>query len=297
LAELRHRAEPVGHDRRERLPDRLIGALRQVRPHRPRARRRLGEAAHEHRLRGRPVERRLAGKHLVQHRGQRVDVGPRVEPLVARGLLGAHVGRRADDEPCLGQLLLVAPSEVPRDPEVGHERVAVVGEEQVLGLDVAVDDAVAMRVLERLRRLAGDTERVLDRELPLPPEPVAERFALDERHREPEASGRLAGVEDRQDVGMLEPRGEPDLSEEALGPERVRQLGMEHLERHRAVVLEVAGEEDGGHAAAAELALERVGRAQPFLELCAQIRHVGWSPLFGMEWVTASIVGRVPAPG
>ena len=57
---------------------------------------------------------------------------------------------------------------------------------------------------------------------------------------------------------MLEPGGQPDLALEALGPERVTQLGMEHLERDRPVVPEVPGEIDRGHAPAAELALDRV---------------------------------------
>ena len=69
---------------------------------------------------------------------------------------------------------------------------------------------------------------------------------------------RLAGVEDRQDVRVLQPRGELDLAEEALRPERQGKLGVEDLERDPAVVLEVAREPDRGHAAAAELALERI---------------------------------------
>ena len=42
------------------------------------------------------------------------------------------------------------------------------------------------------------------------------------------------------------------------GPSSAAELGPEDLDRHLAVVLEVVGELDGGHAAAAELALEGV---------------------------------------
>ena len=52
--------------------------------------------------------------------------------------------------------------------------------------------------------------------------------------------------------------GEPDLPDEPLGAQRVRQLGMEDLQGDGAVVPEIAGEIDRGHAAAAELALEHV---------------------------------------
>ena len=40
---------------------------------------------------------------------------------------------------------------------------------------------------------------------------------------------------------MLQPGGESDLALEPLGAERGGELGVEHLERDRAVVLEVAG--------------------------------------------------------
>ena len=42
------------------------------------------------------LERRLAGQQAVQRGAQRVDVGARAQPVeIAAGLLGAHVGRRA----------------------------------------------------------------------------------------------------------------------------------------------------------------------------------------------------------
>ena len=118
----------------------------------------------------------------------------------------------------LGQVL-VGP-QGPRDPEVGDQGVAVPRQQHVLGLDVPVDHAVLVRVLERLGRLARDPQRVFHRELALPPQPVPERLALDVRHGEPELTGSLARVVHGQDVGMLEPGGELDLALEALGAER-----------------------------------------------------------------------------
>ena len=163
-----------------------------------------------------------------------------------------------DRQPGLGQAI-VRPRQGPRDAEVGHERGAVAGEQQVLGLDVAVDHAVPVGVLERPGGLGGDPERLVHRQLPLPPEPVAERLALDERHGEPELAGGLARVVDGEDVRVLQPGGELDLALEALGAERVGQVGVQHLERDRPVVPQVLGEEDRGHAAPPELALEGVG--------------------------------------
>ena len=72
---------------------------------------------------------------------------------------------------------------------------------------------------------------------------------------------------------MLEPGGGLDLAQEALGAERRGELGVQHLERDGAVVPEVAGEVDGGHAAATELALEAVAVSHCRLEVLRQIGH------------------------
>ncbi|MEZ4588221.1 MAG: hypothetical protein R2909_17725 [Gemmatimonadales bacterium] len=50
------------------------------------------------------------------------------------------------------------------DPEVGHRGVAVL-EQDVLGLDVAVDHPETVRVAEGVGDLAGDENGILDREL------------------------------------------------------------------------------------------------------------------------------------
>jgi len=66
---------------------------------------------------------------------------------------------------------------------------------------------------------------------------------------------------------VVEPGGEPDLPDEPLGAQRVRQLGMEDLQGDRTVVPEIAGEIDRGHAATAELALEHVAVTESVGEL------------------------------
>ena len=61
---------------------------------------------------------------------------------------------------------------------------------------------------------------------------------------------------------MLELGDDVDLAEEPLGAQRRGELGPQDLERDLAVVLEVVGEVDGGHAALAELALDAVAAAE-----------------------------------
>jgi hypothetical protein len=141
-----------------------------------------------------------------------------------------------------------------------------------------VHRAVAVGEVKGERPLAGEPHGVWDGELALPAEPIPEALALDVGHGEPQPTAGLAGIVDREDVGLLEAGGEPDLSKEALGAEAKSQLGVEHLEGDRPVVAEIAGQPDSSHAPAAELALERVAVPQAV----AQYRHrVG----HGARWI------------
>jgi len=66
---------------------------------------------------------------------------------------------------------------------------------------------------------------------------------------------------------MLEPGGDPDLLQEAVGPEGRDQLPPEQLEGHGAVVSEIVGQPDRRHPAPAELALDPVAVGQRRREL------------------------------
>ena len=133
--------------------------------------------------------------------------------------------------------------------------------------------ALPVREVERQRRLACETDGVGDRELPLAGQPVAQGLAFDVRHGEPEMPGGLARVEYGQDVRVLEAGGQLDLAQEPFGSERCGELRVEHLERYRPVVLQVLRQVDSRHAAAAELALERVPLAQRRLERGPDVGH------------------------
>ena len=129
-----------------------------------------GEHARDDGLRSGTAEGRLAGDHLVGHRAQRIDVGARVHRLLAHRLLGRHVLRRSQAQPRLRHALAARLLHRQGNAEVGHQRVLVARtalQENVLGLDVAVNHPAFVRVLQRTRHLARDLHRIRNRQLRL----------------------------------------------------------------------------------------------------------------------------------
>ncbi len=185
----------------------------------------------------------------------------RVDRPLAHRLLGRHVLGRPEGKPGLRHPRAAGGTHRQRDAEVRDERAAVV-EQNILRLDVAVDHAMPVRVVERARHLARETHRVVDRELMLAGEPGAKRLPFDVRHHVEEQPVRVAALEQRQDVRVLELSRGLDLGEESLGAERRREVRMQHLDRDVAIVLEVVREVDRGHPSRAELALDEVAIRQ-----------------------------------
>ena len=112
-----------------------------------------------------------------------------------------------------------------------------------------------MGVVERGPHVPRGAECVAKRELRFAVEAMAQRFAGDVRHHVVERPPRVAGIDQRQDVRVREPRRDSDLLQEALGTELCREVGSQHLDRDLARVLAVQGEVDGRGTATPQLAL------------------------------------------
>src|SRR5207244_5642534 len=101
---------------------------------------------------------------ILNHATQTVDVGPAVDLTVRARLLRTHVRRSPDDDACVRDRLAARGRHGACDAEVGHHGLTG-GEHDVLRLDVAVHDPAAVCIAQRLGHVAGDPDRIFDREL------------------------------------------------------------------------------------------------------------------------------------
>ena len=198
-------------------------------------------------------ERRLAREAPEEDAAEREHVGARVDVLLAARLLGRHVPGRADRDAGRRELGLGAP----RDAEVDdlHAAHVALDEQDVPRLEVAVHDAVRVRLCERRGDRRHHEDRVLDRER-RGGEAVRQRLAVDPLHGEERRAGRRRAVEHvAYDGRVPERREERRLTLEA--DVALRALFVQDLERdgfarepiHRAV--------HGAHRAVARGALDR----------------------------------------
>jgi hypothetical protein len=182
--------------------------------------------------------------------------------FLAGRLLRAHVVRGAEAESGARQ----APAGEPGcagDPEVRHQRVAL-REQHVFRLHVPVHQPLSVGVVQRLADFPHQAECLGDRERALARDPLAQRLAVHEGH-DVERTGRRvpggAGIEQGQDVRMLQPGQDLDLEQEPLRSLAGHDLGAEDLDGDGPVVLAVAAEVDGRHPAVPQLPLDAVAVA------------------------------------
>src|SRR4029077_387307 len=146
--------------------------------------------------------------------------------------------------------------------EVRHYRVATLGQQDVLGLDVAVHHARRVCFHQGAGDISRNLQGVVYRQLPLAKQPVPQRFAFNVRHHVVENAVYLPGVVQGQDVRMREFRRDLDFAQESLRLDGLGDIRLHDLQRDLAVVFLVLGEVDDRVAAAAELALDRVAAGE-----------------------------------
>ncbi len=113
-----------------------------------------------------PVQHAAAGVGVDDH-AHRVDVRPVVNGFRVFHLLGGHVVRRAHHHVGLGEHRLRLRAHDLGKAEVGDLHPSLPVHQDVLRLDVAVDHALAVGVLQGVAELGNDPEGLLGGEPPL----------------------------------------------------------------------------------------------------------------------------------
>ena len=253
----------AGVERFEHLPRRLI-ALAQIRLHGAERDalellgnvavplpRRLGATGNVHErdlLRGVRVIRKMAREHLIEHDAEGIQVTARVG-IEALGLLGRDIVHGAD-----GLTAALFMDILERgDAEVSDLDHVIVRDHDVLRLDVPVDDAVGVRVLQRLADLRGVVQRLRGAEYTVLCHALLERLALDELHDNILRLAAVADIVDRDDIRLREHGDRVRLRLKAVFQLGIRRhLIAQDLDGNIAVQLVAHGLVDDRHAAAAD---------------------------------------------
>ena len=172
---------------------------------------------------------RLARARLDEDDGQGVQIGAPVDRRAA-GLLGRDVARGADER--ARRLRPRGLGQRAGEAEVGDAHDPVRVEQEVPGLDVAVDDAAAMGVRERGAHLPADVRRLLGREALAGVEHGSQRAALQELEHHERDAVVLAPVVHGHDVGVVQRCGHLGLGPEpAQEPAVVGEGPVQDLDR------------------------------------------------------------------
>src|SRR5437870_5392081 len=192
-------------------------------------------------------EWQVASEHLVEDGAEGIDVRARVAAPPA-DLLRRDVVRRADG----GRE--AEPGEPPgrfveRDADADHLHLARGCDEDVLGLEVAVHDSLLVHVLQRLAELLRDGESARGGQRMLLLHELAQALALHQLHRHVHPA-LVAGLEELDDVGVIEPLPDLLLALEALEEDHVAlELEVRDLERDRLAADGILRLEDRRHPA------------------------------------------------
>ena len=137
--------------------------------------------------------------------------------------------------------------------EVGDLRLALPVEQDVGRLEVAVDDAALVGVVDGLGHLGHQPGRLARRQRAVGGL-LGQAAALDEAHAEVVLALVLADLVDRHDVGVVEVGGRLGLDVEPLDVGLGGELaGQDHLQGDRPVEADLPGLVDDAHAAAGDL--------------------------------------------
>lgn len=211
----------------------------------------LVEMAVQHTERRGAGERDVAAEELVQQYAECVQVGVGADGA-AHGLLGCHVGGRADGGAGVGEAGGVGVHDG-GDAEVEDGDGAVLLHHHVAGLEVAVDDRHGVHGAQHGAELRGDRDGPLPGVGVVLGEVVGEVRAVDVLHDEEQLLALAARVVHGDESGVVDLCGHPAFADEAaaqlVGLLPGHLVGAQQLHRHAPVEPLVVGRPDLSHAA------------------------------------------------
>ena len=159
-----------------------------------------------------------------------------------------------------------------RQAKIGEARRAVFGQQDVAGLDVAMNDVEVMRAAQRVGQLQPDRDDLLDRELMLPLEQIGQRSAADVFHDEVVLIVFFQRGQHFDDVGVIEFAQRFAFAPETLdGIWRAgHPVRHEFFDRHRFAGLPIAAQIHPAYCAAADEFFDLIAHA----DLPQGIAHV-----------------------
>ena len=188
-------------------------------------------------VRGRAEDRTGAGERVAEL--ARVPLNP--------GLHHGEPGHRQVDVAVLGYTPLFV---LARETEVEDPGTAVVADDHVIWLEVAVDEVASVCRGQPGACIPEDAQDRIDGAR-LGIQPLTQGSPLDELHRDEDLLAPRADLVDLHDVGMRELGERLGLATQPL-PLQLTDLAMEQLDRDRALELVVEAGEHLAHAARAE---------------------------------------------
>src|ERR1700677_1025254 len=195
------------------------------------------------------IKRRLPAQELVERNSEGIHVGAAIDSAT-EDLLGRHVERTADAGAGLGcarRALALG------NAEIHHLDDAAPGDHKIGSLEIAMDDAGAMRGSDSAQRLLEDRYGLVCRDWPAPPDQLLEALAVDEFHHCDRCAVVAEIVEEQRNVRVIERALHARFLTEALDEGRVvAGFGAHHFNRDLPVEVQVERLVNDAHRAATD---------------------------------------------
>src|SRR5579859_6679211 len=244
--------------------------------------RRVHDMLEHHRFWRGTREGRMAGEHLVEDDAESVEVAAPVG--LAAQVFGGHVGGCAKRE--AGAALHGAFFHQMRQPEVGKEQAPILMDQQVERLEVQMDDALGVGVVEGGADLRERAIYLFQRQrLAARVQQVLQRAAAEVGHDEVDQTALNAQFIDMDDVGVVQRGQGARLAQKAIQePGVAEMLFQQDFDGLRAIEQQIVRLIDGSKAAFAQEITQQIFVAQLLSRKWSLLRHRAAPPLADHRW-------------